>query len=75
MDLNKIIRELRDERSKLDRILNSLEQLTSSASSADVIPSARFGRRPMAPEAREEISRRMKRYWASRRDATSGASS
>ena len=74
MDLNKIIRELRDERSKLDRILSSLEQLTSSVNSVATVPGSRFGRRPMAPEAREEISRRMKRYWASRREAGSASS-
>lgn len=68
MDLIKIIRELRDERDKLEQILFSLEQLQSVAhQKPEPEPTAKRGRRSMDPEARIEVSLRMKRYWADRR--------
>ncbi len=71
MDLNKIIRELQDERKKLDQIVASLEQLKVNSGKTPQ-PEARRGRRSMDSDARQEVSKRMKRYWASRReDATS----
>jgi len=66
MDLNKIIRELQDERDKLEQIVKSLEQLQITAGQKQE-PPAKRGRRSMDPEARVEVSERMKRYWADRR--------
>ncbi len=71
MDLNKIIRELQEERSKLDQIVLSLEQLQlkTGTNSEKIQTSAdsRRGRRSMDAQAREEVSKRMKKYWANRR--------
>jgi len=71
MDLNKIIRELQEERSKLDQIVSSLEQLqlNTRTNSENIQASAdsRRGRRSMDAQAREEVSKRMKKYWANRR--------
>jgi len=70
MDLNKIIRELQEERNRLDQIVSSLEQLHLSKDAAPAVENKR-GRRSMDPEARLEVSKRMKRYWDKRRgDAT-----
>jgi len=66
MDLIKIIRELRDERDKLEQIVKSLEQLQFSALQRPE-SAVKRGRPSMNPEARIEVSQRMKRYWAERR--------
>ncbi len=72
MDLNKIIRELRDERDKLEQIVNSLEQLQITAKQKPETMAKR-GRRSMDSEARSEVSERMKRYWAERRTKSAGS--
>ncbi len=72
MDLIKIIRELRDERDKLEQIVKSLKQLQLAALQTPK-PTVKRGRPSMDPEARMEVSQRMKRYWAARR--AKGASS
>ena len=65
-DLYRIIRELVDERDKLDRIITSLEQMIlSGETSAPVLK--RRGRKSMDSAARKQVSERMKRYWAKRR--------
>lgn len=69
MDYNKIIRELYADKRKLDRVIAELEELvglqrTNSLSAAH--PATR-GRKYMSSEEREEVSRRMKRYWENRR--------
>ena len=66
MDLIKIIRELRDERDKLEQIVKSLEQLQFAAQQKSE-PVIKRGRPSMDPKARIEVSQRMKRYWAERR--------
>jgi hypothetical protein len=71
VDLIKIIHDLREERSKLDQIITSLEQLQSSAPVTFSSPSGgRRGRRFMGAEDRLEVSQRMKRYWEKRRQAS-----
>ncbi|MCU1261918.1 MAG: hypothetical protein JWO80_4803 [Bryobacterales bacterium] len=67
MDLIGIIRDLRDEREKLEQIIKSLEQLQIVSTKLPVPGESRVGRRSMDAEARMEVSRRMKKYWASRR--------
>ncbi len=72
MDLNKIIRELQDERQRLDQIVASLEQLQITKGIAIPPPEPKRGRRSMDPAARLEVSKRMKRYWdKKRRNSTS----
>ncbi|HWD99658.1 MAG TPA: hypothetical protein VG345_11490 [Bryobacteraceae bacterium] len=65
-DLYRIIRELVDERDKLDRIITSIEQMILSGDASEPILKRR-GRKSMDPAARKQVSERMKRYWAQRR--------
>ena len=67
MDLIRIIQELRDERKKLDQIIQSLETLQITATKAPFPLEPRRGRRYMDADARLEVSRRMKKYWEGRR--------
>ena len=68
MDLGKIIRKLYEERAKLDKILNSLEQLQKSPAIQEAKAlKKRRGRKSMDEKARKEVSERMKRYWAEQR--------
>ena len=72
MDLDKVIAKLQGERAKLDEIIASLEQLKRSG--ADVpkeVIKKRRGRKFMNEEDRREVSERMKRYWAARRNKKS----
>jgi hypothetical protein len=64
MDLYRIIGELIRERARLTRIIESLEH---GATSLD-----RRARKPMDSAARQELSERMKRYWAKRREGGTG---
>jgi hypothetical protein len=67
MELYRIIRELMQERNRLQRIIDSLEQM-NPASMTQVRPQGkRRGRKSMDRAARDEVSERMKRYWAQRR--------
>lgn len=66
-DLYNIIRELVNERNKLDRIIESLEQMILSGETSEPILKRR-GRKSMDPVARKQVSERMKRYWAKRRN-------
>jgi hypothetical protein len=69
MDLYRIIRELVEERDRLQRIINSLEGMNSAAHPQTASSGKRRGRKSMDSAAREEVSERMKRYWARRRAA------
>jgi hypothetical protein len=73
MDLDKVIRKLYDERAKLDEIITSLEQLRRSAAVVEKeVVKKRRGRKSMNEEDRKEVSERMKRYWAGRRQQKDG---
>jgi hypothetical protein len=63
MDLYKSIRELYEQKKRLDVVIASLEELEKSATEAP----KRRGRKPMGPQARREVSERMRQYWARRR--------
>ena len=65
-DLYRIIRELVDERNKLDRIIASIEQMILSGETSEPTLQRR-GRKSMDSAARKQVSERMKRYWAKRR--------
>ncbi len=69
MDLYKAIQELYAEKEKLERVIASLEELQRTAGSLPLPPSGgkRRGRKSMNAKERQEVSERMKRYWASRR--------
>jgi hypothetical protein len=69
MDLLKSIRELHAEKEKLERVIASLEELQRGAGELPELPGAkgRRGRKEMSARERQEVSERMKKYWASRR--------
>jgi hypothetical protein len=66
MNLSKTIAELYEERTRLDRVIASLEQLGENPFTITVA-APRRGRKFMSPEERLEVSERMRRYWAERK--------
>jgi hypothetical protein len=69
MDLYKAIQDLYAEKEKLERVIASLEELQRTAG-ADLPPvkaAGRRGRKSMDVKERQEVSERMKKYWAGRR--------
>jgi hypothetical protein len=71
MDLYKALQDLYAEKEKLERAIASLEELQRTASSLPGTAPAlkRRGRKSMNETERQEVSERMKNYWASRRKA------
>jgi hypothetical protein len=69
MDLFKAIQDLYAEKEKLERIIASLEELQRTTGPLPVLPkpAKRRGRKSMNPSERQEVSERMRKYWASRR--------
>jgi hypothetical protein len=69
MDLYKAIQDLYAEKEKLERIIASLEELQRTAGSLPAMPkpAKRRGRKSMNPSERQEVSERMRKYWAGRR--------
>src|ERR1035438_10228761 len=69
MDLYKAIQELYAEKEKLERVIASLEELQRNAGALPEPPKPvkRRGRKSMNNEERQEVSERMRKYWASRR--------
>jgi hypothetical protein len=69
MDLYKAIQDLYAEKEKLERVIASLEELQRNAGSFPVLPkpAKRRGRKSMNPTERQEVSERMRKYWANRR--------
>ena len=68
MDLSKTIAELYEEKTRLDKVIASLEQLGVDSFPVSITASRR-GRKFMSPEERHEVSERMRRYWAGRKAA------
>jgi hypothetical protein len=68
MDIDKLIRELNSEIDKLIHVVGYLEELRCT-SGTSATPSRR-GRKSMGTEERQEVSARMKKYWANRRRAS-----
>jgi hypothetical protein len=67
MNLLKTIAELHEEKKKLDRVIAVLEGFDSHQSGQ---PTARRrGRKSMGAKERLEVSARLKRYWAQKRQA------
>ena len=70
MDLYKAIQELYAEKEKLERVIASLEELQRNAGDLPELPPKpvkRRGRKSMNTEERQEVSERMRKYWAGRR--------
>jgi hypothetical protein len=75
VDLHKTIRDLLDERNRLDAIITRLER-TQAIEAAKTVsaPPKRRGRKNMPEEERRVVSERMRKYWAQRRKTmTAGA--
>ena len=68
MNINKTIRELVEEKKRLDRVIGTLEEMqrTGPVEVAAFSPKKR-GRKSMDGQARQQVSERMKRYWETRR--------
>ena len=71
MDLHKTIQDLYAEKEKLERVIASLEELQRASDANPLIPGRgkRRGRKSMCSQERQDVSERMKKYWASRRDS------
>ena len=69
MDLKKAIQDLHIEKEKLERAIAVLEDLqrTDGSMPSSRLGGERRGRKSMGAKERQEVSARMKRYWASRR--------
>ena len=65
MDLHKILRELHAERLRIKKIIDTLEELYVRGAKT---PPKKRGRKSMDAKARKEVSQRMKRYWAARKE-------
>jgi len=68
MDLSKTIAELYEEKTRLDKVIASLEQLGQESFPMSITSHQR-GRKFMSPQERHEVSERMRRYWAGRKAA------
>ena len=60
MDIHAMIRELNEQKAKLDRTIAALEALGSAPTPK------RRGRKSMGEEERQQVAERMRRYWAKR---------
>jgi hypothetical protein len=67
MDVYSAIYELYEEKKRIDAAISALENRLRISSNGNGVPRSRRGRRFMGVEERQEVSRRMSRYWASRR--------
>jgi hypothetical protein len=71
MDLTETIQQLIAEKQKLALAIAMLEQLQSSSTHIPFqLGGKRRGRKSMPAQEREEVSQRMKRYWAKQSKAT-----
>jgi hypothetical protein len=69
MDVYKTLRELHQEKKRLDAMIASLESRVKTKPAK-----RRRGRRTMGPEERRAVSERMAAYWAARRASQTSAS-
>lgn len=69
MDLYKAIRDLYAEKDRLERVIASLEEMQRKMlETQKAADGKRRGRKSMGQNERQEVSERMKRYWAKRRE-------
>lgn len=67
MDLQALIRDLQSELQRVERTIAAMESLTSSENGHH---KRKRGRKFMSEAERQQVSERMKRYWAGRRKAS-----
>jgi hypothetical protein len=70
MDLSKMIAELLEQKQELDQAIAALEELAGGKVNQPGLSRSRRGRKSMSAEEREQVSERMKKYWAKRRHAS-----
>jgi hypothetical protein len=70
MDLFDAIQKLYTEKESLVRAIAALEALDGSANGTFEVRRSKRGRKSMNSQERQEVSLRMKKYWASRRVST-----
>ncbi len=68
MDVFEALRELYQEKKRLDHVIATLES-RERHSNGDEKTSARRGRKSMSADERRAVSRRMSLYWAARKAA------
>ena len=69
MDLSKMIAELLEQKQELDQAIAALEELAGGKVNQPGLSRRRRGRKSMSAEERLEVSARLKRYWAQKRQA------
>jgi hypothetical protein len=68
VDLYRTIRTLHEERKRLEKLIESLEQLQATENGIGQRNApGRRGRKGMSADERRKVSERMKKYWAARR--------
>ena len=67
MDVYELLRELSEEKGRLDRLIASLEKIEGTTYSKSIKSRSRRGRKFMDARERREVSERMTKYWAARR--------
>ncbi len=73
MDTSKMIQDLLEEKRRLDRVIAFLEtvDVLKPDTKQDERPRSR-GRKSMSAAERQEVSERMTKYWATRREQRRG---
>lgn len=66
MDLQETIRQLKIGKERIECAIAVLEELLSGGAGDPTHLRKRRGRKSMSAEERQEVSQRMKRYWANR---------
>jgi hypothetical protein len=69
MDVRETIHLLKIEKERLEHAIALLEELQGGGGHLPEITPKRRGRKSMSPEERMEVSARMKKHWASRRQS------
>ncbi|MFN3322891.1 MAG: hypothetical protein ACK5AZ_05300 [Bryobacteraceae bacterium] len=74
MDLYKAIRDLYEEKQRIETAIASLEAMLEGKDLIEVKkqPKKRRGRKTMTREEREAVSERMRKYWEKRRASEKG---
>jgi hypothetical protein len=72
MELHTIIQKLYKERTKLDDVISSLEQVLAAGAAKPERVKTRRGRTSMGAEERQIVSQRMREYWTRRRRERAG---
>jgi hypothetical protein len=71
MNLHKMLHELHEDKQRLEQVISLLEELRENpveGQSSTGQNGQKRGRKSMAAEERNEVSARMKKYWATRRN-------